>query len=129
MTTFLTILVGLAMLGTVGVLFAAMFAVHFFNSALITLTVGPVCSETVPPALMTTASGLVIATGELFGGGLAPVAAGQAAAAFGISHVLLLPIADIPPGCRLAITSSRCQPLRPLGAQDQHAAVAKFRSR
>ena len=53
----------------VGILFAFLFLVHFFNNALIALTVGPLCSEAVPTTLMATASGLVIAVGELFGGG------------------------------------------------------------
>jgi sugar phosphate permease len=74
-------------------LFAALFAVHFFNNALITLTVGPVCSETVPSKLMATASGMVIAAGELFGGGLAPIVAGEVADNFGIAHLLWLPMA------------------------------------
>jgi predicted MFS family arabinose efflux permease len=73
-------------------LFAALFMVHFFNNALITLTVGPLCSETVPPALMATASGVVIAVGELVGGGLAAVIAGQVAKHFGIGQILYLPM-------------------------------------
>ena len=73
-------------------LFCFLFLVHFFNNALITLTVGPLCSETVPPALMATASGVVIAGGELFGGGIAPVVVGQLAQRIGIEHVLWLPI-------------------------------------
>ena len=73
-------------------LFAWLFLVHFFNNAAITLTVGPLCAETVPATLMATASGVVIAVGELFGGGLAPVIAGHVATAFGIDKLLLLPI-------------------------------------
>jgi len=42
---------------------------------------------------MTTATGLVIACGELFGGGIAPMIAGQLADRYGIDHVLLLPMA------------------------------------
>jgi fucose permease len=76
----------------VGPLFACLFCIHFFNNALITLTVGPVAAETVPGALMTTASGLVIATGELLGGGLAPYVGGLVAERFGIEHILRLPI-------------------------------------
>lgn len=76
-------------------LFALMFGVHFFNFAAITLTVGPICAETVPARLMTTASGLVIACGELFGGGLAPMIAGQFAERFGIEHLLYLPMGAI----------------------------------
>jgi predicted MFS family arabinose efflux permease len=72
-------------------LFCFLFMVHFFNNALITLTVGPLCSETVPASLMATASGLVIAVGELFGGGVAPVIVGQLAQRIGIQRILWLP--------------------------------------
>jgi predicted MFS family arabinose efflux permease len=74
-------------------LFSWLFCVHFFNNALITLTVGPLCAETVPPSLMATASGVVIAVGELFGGGIAPVIGGRVAERFGIDHILFLPVA------------------------------------
>jgi hypothetical protein len=71
-------LILLANIGSnVWLLFAAVFMVHFFNNAAITLTVGPLCSETVPPMLMATASGVVIAVGELLGGGLSPIIAGN----------------------------------------------------
>jgi len=73
-------------------LFCSLFMVHFFNNALITLTVGPICSETVPPQLMATASGVVIAVGELFGGGFAAILGGNVAARFGISQILWFPI-------------------------------------
>lgn len=76
----------------VGLLFACVFSVHFFNNALITLTVGPIAVETVPARLMTTASGLVIATGEILGGGLVPIVCGYLAQHFGIHHVLHLPV-------------------------------------
>jgi predicted MFS family arabinose efflux permease len=88
----------------VGVLFAFLFMVHFFNNALIALTVGPLCSEAVPTSLMATASGLIIAVGELFGGGLAPVIVGHAAQHFGIEHVLWLPIAAMVAGFLLCLS-------------------------
>ncbi len=73
-------------------LFLWLGAVHLFNNACITLTVGPICAETVPPSLMATATGVVIACGELGGGGLAPIIAGQVADRFGIEHILWLPL-------------------------------------
>jgi sugar phosphate permease len=88
---------------SVAILFAFLFFVHFFNNALIALTVGPLCAEAVPASLMATASGLVIAVGELFGGGLAPVIVGQAAQRFGIEHVLWLPLAAIAAGFLLCL--------------------------
>ncbi|MBC2665696.1 MFS transporter [Novosphingobium flavum] len=78
--------------GSVTSLFLWLGAVHLFNNACITLTVGPICAETVPPRLMATATGMVIACGELFGGGLAPIVAGQVADRFGINHILWLPL-------------------------------------
>lgn len=74
-------------------LFIWLGAVHLFNNACITLTVGPICAETVPSSLMATATGVVIACGELFGGGLAPIVAGQVADRFGIDQILWLPLA------------------------------------
>jgi len=87
----------------VGILFAFLFLVHFFNNALIALTVGPLCISAVPTALMATASGLVIAVGELFGGGLAPVIVGHVAQRFGIEHVLWLPIIVMAAGFLLCL--------------------------
>lgn len=81
--------------GNVPLLFLSLFMVHFCNNAAIIFTVGPICSETVPTALMATASGLIIAVGELLGGGLAPIVAGQFAERFGIAHLLWLPIAAL----------------------------------
>lgn len=73
-------------------LFVWLGAVHFFNNAAITLTVGPIAAETVPVGLMATATGVVIACGELGGGGLAPMLAGQLADRFGIEKILWLPL-------------------------------------
>ena len=101
------VLVSLLLLANTGnsaaLLFAFLFLVHFFNNALIALTVGPLCSEAVPASLMATASGLVIAVGELFGGGLAPVLVGHVAQRFGIEHVLWLPIAVMAVGFLLCL--------------------------
>lgn len=101
------VLVSLLLLANTGnnsaMLFAFLFCVHFFNNALIALTVGPLCSEAVPTSLMATASGLVIAVGELFGGGLAPVLVGHVAQRFGIEHVLWLPIAVMAAGFLLCL--------------------------
>lgn len=74
------------------VLFACLFFVHACNNALITLTVGPICMESVPPTLAATASGLVIAIAEFFGGGMAPAIVGQVSQRFGLVHMLWLPI-------------------------------------
>lgn len=76
-------------------LFIWLGAVHLCNNACITLTVGPVCAEAVPRHLLATGSGVVIASGELGGGGIAPMVAGWAADRFGIEHILWLPLAAL----------------------------------
>lgn len=79
-------------------LFATLFAAHFFNFACLTLTVGPLSAESVPVRLMATATGVAIAVGEIFGGGIAPVLAGYVAEHFGIRHILDLAIAAMAVG-------------------------------
>jgi MFS family permease len=91
-------------------LFWMLFMVHVFNNALITLTVGPLCSETVPPALMATASGVVIAVGELVGGGLTPIVVGQIAQRIGIEHVLRVPEFAMAVGLLLSLLTLETRP-------------------
>jgi hypothetical protein len=52
---------------------------------------------------MATTSGLVIAVGEIFGGGLGPVLAGQMAQAMGIANLLRLPMGALVAGFLLAL--------------------------
>ena len=79
-------------------LFALLFLTHFFNFALLTMTVGPLSAESVPAVQMATASGMVICVGELFGGGLAPIIAGAVAQNYGIKHVLWLAVGALVAG-------------------------------
>ena len=94
---------------SVPILFTLLFLVHFFNFALIALTVGPLCATSVPPTLMATASGIVIAVGELIGGGLLPVVVGHLAQRFGIEHLFWPPVAAI------AVSFLLCLAIRPTG--------------
>ena len=118
------VLVSLLLLANTGnsvvILFTFLFFVHFFNNALIALTVGPLCIEAVPASLMATASGLVIAVGELFGGGLAPVIVGRVAQRFGIEHVLWLPIAVMGAGFLLCLAIKNSQPGAPLASEQAY---------
>jgi hypothetical protein len=58
----------------------------------ITLTVGPISAESVPAQLMSTASGVIIGIGEVFGGGAAPAMAGYVAKHLGIQHAVAMPL-------------------------------------
>jgi MFS family permease len=93
-----------------GTLFAFLFATHFFNFALITLTVGPLSAEAVPAKLMATASGAVICVGEIFGGGIAPVFAGYMTHHFGIQYILQLATVAIGFGIVVALCLKETAP-------------------
>ena len=71
-------------------LFVSLAVTLFFVFSMICLTVGPISAESVPASLMSTASGIVIGTGEIFGGGIAPVIAGYVAQHYGIQYILHL---------------------------------------
>lgn len=73
-----------------GRLFACLATTLFFIFSMICLTVGPISAESVPAKLMSTASGVVIGTGEIFGGGIAPIIAGYVAKHFGIQYIMHL---------------------------------------
>ncbi len=75
-----------------GLLFAWLLVTSFFLYGLISLNVGPLSIESVPVHLRATASGVVIAVGELFGGGVAPVMAGYLARSSGIATIFPLAI-------------------------------------
>jgi len=114
---FMSLLLLVSVKQNISLLFGFLFLVHFFNNALITLTVGPLCIEAVPASLMATASGVVIAVGELFGGGLAPVIVGRVAQRFGIEHVLWLPIAMAAVGFLLCLAIRGNSPRLPLAIE------------
>ncbi|MFJ7144425.1 MAG: MFS transporter [Pseudomonas protegens] len=69
-------------------LFLLLFLLSFFNFSLICMTVGPLTSESVAPALLPTATGIVVGFGEILGGGLSPAVAGFAASHFGLPSIL-----------------------------------------
>jgi len=83
-----------------------------FVFSLITLTVGPLSAESVPGRLMSTASGLVVGIGEVFGGGVAPVIAGYVAKHFGIQYILHLGLGALVLGLVVALCLKETVPGR-----------------
>lgn len=79
-------------------LFVTLLVTNFFIFPLIILTVGAISTESVPSTLMTSASGLVIFTGEIFGGGIAPVIAGAVAENLGIQYIAHLGLLSLVAG-------------------------------
>jgi MFS family permease len=69
-------------------LFVALFVCSFFCLGNIALITGPIATESAPPGQISSAIGLVVGAGEIFGGGIAPYIAGGVADAFGLPSVL-----------------------------------------
>ena len=97
-------------------LFGLLLLTQFFTFALITLTVGPLSTESVRPELMASASGLVICTGEIFGGGIAPILAGGVAERFGIQYILPLAVGGLVVGFLNSCFLTETAPRRRAGA-------------
>lgn len=68
-------------------LFATLFAAAGLVTGSLTMLDGPIATETVPPAMIGAATGIIIGVGEIFGGGIAPIISGAVAEQFGISNV------------------------------------------
>jgi predicted MFS family arabinose efflux permease len=70
------------------ILFFFLFVASLANFGALALIAGPVAAEAAPLGLMSTVAGLVIGAGEIFGGGIAPVIAGNIAQTYGIQYTL-----------------------------------------
>ncbi|MEM9880662.1 MAG: MFS transporter, partial [Pseudomonadota bacterium] len=100
--------------GSNPILLAASLAlVSFLNSGVVAITVGPLVNETVPPAIVATATGLVVGLGEVVGGAAAPAITGSVAQSLGIEVILQVAlIASLLGACVVAfgIKSSASKP-------------------
>ena len=91
-------------------LFVSLAFTLFFVFSMICLTVGPISAESVPATLMSTASGIVIGTGEIFGGGIAPVIAGYVAKNYGIQYIMHLAAIALVVGLVVALSLKETAP-------------------
>jgi predicted MFS family arabinose efflux permease len=69
-------------------LFVFLFVASWANFGALALIAGPLAAEAAPIGLMSTVAGVVIGAGEIFGGGVAPVIAGNIAQNSGIQNTL-----------------------------------------
>ncbi|RUT42401.1 MFS transporter [Pseudomonas sp. PAMC 29040] len=93
-------------------LFLLLFAITFFNFSLICMNIGPITSEAVPAHLVSTATGLVVGIGEVFGGGIAPALAGFIAQNYGIQNTLYLAMGGVIAGLSVASMLKETAPRR-----------------
>lgn len=85
----------------VTMLFVLLFASCAFSFGLLALITGPIATEAAPIGRISTTAGLIIGTGEIFGGGLALVVAGALIGAYGIGAMLYLALGGLIVGCAL----------------------------
>jgi predicted MFS family arabinose efflux permease len=76
-------------------LFGLLFLVSFFSLGNVALITGPIATESAPAGLISSAIGIVVGSGEIFGGGVAPSIAGFIAQNYGIQNILYMPLAGV----------------------------------
>ena len=78
---------------------ALLFGMLFFISTgclgLVALITGPISTESAPVGLVSSAIGMVVGAGEIFGGGVAPSVAGFIAQHYGIQNILNLALGGV----------------------------------
>lgn len=85
----------------VPMLFVLLLISSAFSFGLLALITGPIATEAAPAGRISTTAGLIIGTGEIFGGGLALVVAGAVIAAYGIASMLYLALGGLVVGAVL----------------------------
>jgi len=76
-------------------LFIGLFAVSFFCLGNVALITGPIATEAAPIGLVSSAIGVVVGAGEIFGGGVAPSIAGFIGNAYGIENTLYVALTGV----------------------------------
>lgn len=93
-------------------LFALLFASTFFCFGLLGLITGPIAAEAAPRGRISSTAGLIIGSGEIFGGGVAPVIAGYIAQHYGIQYVLSMALAGLSVGAVVSLFLRETAPKR-----------------
>lgn len=88
---------------SLGTLFWLLFFAALFNFSALAILAGPVAAEAAPLGMVASVAGLVIGAGEIFGGGIAPVIAGQIAQNTGIQNIFLFAIGGLVVGFIIAL--------------------------
>ncbi len=81
--------------GNLPLLFALLFMAAAFSFGLLGLITGPIAAEAAPIGLISTVAGIIIGTGEIFGGGVAPFIAGGIAGRYGIQYTLYMALGGL----------------------------------
>jgi len=104
-------------------LFALLFLVSFCCLGNIALITGPISTESAPAGLISSAIGMVVGAGEIFGGGVAPIIAGTVAQRYGIQNILWVAMSGVVLGIGVSVFLRETAP-RKVGAA-RPAAIAR----
>ena len=93
-------------------LFLMLFLVSFFSLGNVALITGPIATESAPVGLISSAIGIVVATGEIFGGGIAPSIGGAIAQNKGIENILWMPLIGVGLGAVVSLFLTETAPAK-----------------
>lgn len=93
-------------------LFFLLFFIAFGANSCLCMIGGTIAVESVPLALGSTAVGLIIGIGEIFGGGVAPMLAGWIAQSYGIQYTMYLALAGLIACCFFALFFKETAPIK-----------------
>jgi MFS family permease len=91
-------------------LFLMVFVVSLFSLGAVALITGPIATESAPAGLVSSAIGIVVGSGEIFGGGVAPAIGGTIAQHYGIENIFWMPLVGVAIGVLVSIGLSETAP-------------------
>ena len=102
-------------------LFVALFVCSFFCLGNVALITGPIATESAPRGLISAAIGVVVGAGEIFGGGVAPIIAGNVTDRFGLPAALNVALAGVALGIAVCLFLRETAPRKTVEGVQQTA--------
>ena len=99
-------------------LFVGLFIVSFFCLGNVALITGPIATEAAPAGLISSAIGVVVGAGEIFGGGVAPSIAGFVGNHYGIENTLYVALVGVSLGVVVSLLFKETAPRKAAAAAD-----------
>jgi MFS family permease len=102
-------------------LFVALFVTSFFCLGNVALITGPIATESAPRGLISSAIGVVVGAGEIFGGGVAPIIAGGVTDRYGLPSALNVALTGVALGIVVCLFLRETAPSKTGAAAPQAA--------
>ncbi len=102
-------------------LFVSLFVCSFFCLGNVALITGPIATESAPRGLISSAIGVVVGAGEIFGGGIAPIIAGGVTDRFGLPSALNVALVGVALGIVVCFFLRETAPNKTAAAATQTA--------